>query len=140
MIAIMMFIKSAFALSALLVVASALSVERNGNLGSIFAYKQPAHAITVPVLSEQMSILLASDAVASVVKVPAFSASKSDCDKEDEEDCKGFCEALEQTSTCAARGNKVTCYCKGGKSESNCEERCLLCMSCAELLLSVRRD
>ena len=58
-----------------------------------------------------------------------YSVSKSDCEKEDEDDCKEFCSLSEQTGTCKANGNKVTCYCKGGKSESNCEERCLLCMS-----------
>lgn len=106
---------------------------------SVSSYKQqPAHTILVPAHSEQMSILLASDVIAPAVMVPAFSASKSDCDKEDEEDCKSFCEAAEQTSTCAARGDKITCYCKGGKSESNCEERCLLCMSGALFHLIVR--
>jgi len=60
---------------------------------------------------------------------PSFLASKSDCEKEDEDDCKEFCGLSEQTGTCRADGNKVTCYCKGGKSDSNCEERCLLCMS-----------
>lgn len=62
-------------------------------------------------------------------------ASKSDCDKEDEEDCKEFCSLTEQTATCSANGNKVTCYCKGGKGgSSNCEERCLFCTSRAPLL------
>lgn len=51
------------------------------------------------------------------------------CEKEDEADCKEFCGASEQSATCSADGNKVTCYCKGGKApEQNCEERCLLCM------------
>jgi hypothetical protein len=65
----------------------------------------------------------------TVVTVPAFKISESDCEKEDEDDCTEFCSLLQQTATCKAKGNKVTCFCKGGKSESNCEERCLLCMS-----------
>ncbi|TVY68788.1 hypothetical protein LSUE1_G006999 [Lachnellula suecica] len=106
----MMFLKS-LAVSALLVVASA----------------RLAHAIAVP--NEEMSIILASEAVSSSFKAPSFSVAKSDCEKEDEADCKEFCGMSEQTSTCAANGNKVTCYCKGGKApDSNCEERCLLCM------------
>ncbi|PMD47698.1 hypothetical protein L207DRAFT_561140 [Hyaloscypha variabilis F] len=106
----MLFFKSALTLSALLMVASAFTVERI----------VPAH--------NQAPVKISSHAVVSKVKVPAFSALKSDCEKEDEDDCTEFCSLLEQTSTCAANGNKVTCYCKGGKSESNCEERCLLCM------------
>jgi hypothetical protein len=91
-----------------------------------------------------MSILIGTDAEASGIRgtqalsssrvhptvsnhptVLSFSVSKSDCDKEDEDDCKEFCGLSEQTGTCKADGNKVTCYCKGGKSDSNCEERCL---------------
>jgi len=103
----MMFFKSALALSALLVLASAMTLV-------------PTH--------KEMSILIGIDAEASGVRAPSFTVSKSDCDKEDEDDCKEFCGLSEQTGTCKADGNKVTCYCKGGKSESNCEERCLLCM------------
>jgi hypothetical protein len=69
-----------------------------------------------------------------VPTVPAFSVAKSDCEKEDEDDCKEYCSLTQTTGTCRADGNKVTCYCKGGKSESNCEERCLLCMSRALFL------
>jgi len=101
----MMFFKSALTLSALLALASAMTLERN----------VPAHG--------QMILIEASS-----VRAPSFTVSKSDCEKEDEDDCKEFCSLLEQTSTCKASDNKVTCYCKGGKSESNCEERCLLCM------------
>ncbi|KUJ13884.1 uncharacterized protein LY89DRAFT_687220 [Mollisia scopiformis] len=107
----MMFFKSAFALSALLVVASAMSIQR---------LPVPAH--------EEMSILLATDAVASPFRAASFSATASSCEKEDEDDCKEFCGLSEQTATCKANGNKITCFCKGGKSESKCEERCLLCM------------
>lgn len=97
---------------------------------------------------EEMSILVEADVGASGVRstqaplysrvyltvpnhfiVPSFLVSKSGCEKEDEDDCKEFCGLVEQTATCSANGNKVTCFCKGGKSESNCEERCLLCMS-----------
>ncbi|CZR52623.1 uncharacterized protein PAC_02500 [Phialocephala subalpina] len=106
----MMFFKSALTLSAMLVLASAMTLERI----------VPTH--------EEMSILTGTDAAMSGVRVPSFSVSKSDCEKEDEDDCKEFCGLSEQTATCSANGNKVTCYCKGGKSESNCEERCLLCM------------
>lgn len=56
-------------------------------------------------------------------------ATKSSCEEADEADCKDFCTTREQTSTCLASGDKVTCYCSGGKApESNCEERCLFCM------------
>lgn len=56
-------------------------------------------------------------------------ATKSACETEDAADCKDFCTTREQTSTCVASGDKVTCYCSGGKApESNCEERCLFCM------------
>jgi len=106
----MMFFKSALTLSALLVLASAMTLERN----------VPAH--------EKMSILIGADTEASGIRAPLFLVSKSDCEKEDEDNCKEFCGSLEQTSTCSANGNKVTCFCKGGKSDSNCEERCLLCM------------
>ncbi|KAK6581826.1 hypothetical protein PZA11_005523 [Diplocarpon coronariae] len=85
---IIMLFKSAFTLSALLMLASALSVEPS-----------------------------------------SFSLTASSCEKEDEADCKEFCGLSEQTATCSANGNKITCSCKGGKTpESNCEERCLLCM------------
>lgn len=63
--------------------------------------------------------------------------SKSDCEKEDEDDCKEFCGLAQQTATCSANGNKVTCFCKGGKSESKCEERCLLCMSRAPFIAAI---
>ncbi|KAF4628615.1 hypothetical protein G7Y89_g9534 [Cudoniella acicularis] len=104
----MMFFKSALTLSALLVLASAMTLERNG----------PAH--------EEMSILVKTDAKASSFRAPSFSISTSDCEKEDEDDCKEFCGLSEQTATCSANGNKVTCSCKGGKSGTNCEERCFL--------------
>jgi len=118
----MMFFKSVFPLSALLVLTSAMTLERNG----------PVHS--------EMSIISSSDAAASVMKVPSFSvAAGSDCDKEDEKDCSEFCSLGEQTSKCTANGNKVTCYCKGGKSESNCEERCLLCMPGKSALEEAKR-
>ncbi|PMD50111.1 uncharacterized protein K444DRAFT_621493 [Hyaloscypha bicolor E] len=107
----MMFFKSALTLSTLLVLASAMTLERS----------VPAH--------EQMSIPMATGAQAGRAKAPSFTVSRSsDCEQEDEDDCTEFCSLLEQTATCRANGNKVTCFCKGGKSESNCEERCLLCM------------
>ncbi|KAF8865645.1 hypothetical protein BDZ45DRAFT_736213 [Acephala macrosclerotiorum] len=106
----MMFFKPALTLSALLVLASAMTLERN----------VPAH--------EEISILIGIDVEASGVRAPSFSVSKTDCEKEDEDDCKEFCGLSAQTATCSANGNKVTCYCKGGKSDSKCEERCLLCM------------
>jgi hypothetical protein len=62
-------------------------------------------------------------------KASSFASPRSACDTEDEDDCKEFCKASEQTATCTANGKKITCSCKGGKSESNCEERCLLCKS-----------
>lgn len=62
-------------------------------------------------------------------KASFLSSPTSACEKEDEADCKEFCELSDQTSTCIAAGNKITCSCKGGKKESNCEERCLLCKS-----------
>ncbi|CZT07715.1 uncharacterized protein RCO7_10288 [Rhynchosporium graminicola] len=98
----MMFSKSALALSALLALSSALTVERNGLSPSLG-----------PVSTKSSTV---------------FSVTGSSCEKEDESDCKEFCGMSEQTATCSANGNKVTCSCKGGKSESNCEERCLLCM------------
>eukprot|EP00300_Choanocystis_sp_HF-7_P029531 c36630_g1_i1.p1 GENE.c36630_g1_i1~~c36630_g1_i1.p1 ORF type:complete len:113 (+),score=21.32 c36630_g1_i1:110-448(+) len=74
----------------------------------------------------------------SVAAVPSHSAVSSftsasvagtECDKESETDCTEFCKASEQQATCVAKGDKITCYCKGGKSgESNCEERCVFCM------------
>ena len=149
----MMFFKSTLALSALLVLASAMTLERNGKSCPRFGQEQSiTHAIAVPA-HEEMSILMATDAPASRVEgtqgpsssrvyptgsnqptAPAFGVHKSsDCETEDEDDCTEFCSLLEQTATCRANGNKVTCFCKGGKSESNCEERCLLCMSRAPL-------
>ncbi|KAE9363805.1 hypothetical protein N431DRAFT_564388 [Stipitochalara longipes BDJ] len=108
----MMFFKSALTLSALLVLASAFTVERSA-----------------PIVHKQEVFKIATDTEASNIKsIPPFFSVKSDCEKEDEDDCTEFCSLLEQTSTCKANGNKVTCFCKGGKSESNCEERCLLCM------------
>ncbi len=75
-------------------------------------------------------LMVSNDPTASL-----FSVTKSDCEKEDEDDCKEFCGLSEQTGTCSANGNKVTCFCKGGKSGgSNCEERCFLCMSRATFL------
>ncbi|TVY88704.1 hypothetical protein LAWI1_G005845 [Lachnellula willkommii] len=109
----MLFIKSALTISALLGLASALTLSN--------AVPAPAH--------EQMSVLTETDGKANSYKAPSFSISKSDCEKEDADDCKEFCDLSEQTATCSANGNKVTCSCKGGKSGgSNCEERCLLCM------------
>ncbi|KAK2623974.1 hypothetical protein QTJ16_006608 [Diplocarpon rosae] len=103
----MMFIKSAFTLSTLLMLASALSVDRPSD-GEVVELPQ---------------------VVTTNFKSPSFLVSGSECDKEDEADCKEFCGLSEQTSTCSANGNKITCSCKGGKTpESNCEERCLLCM------------
>jgi hypothetical protein len=103
------------------------------------------HAITVPAQEEMSIISIEVDPSASVRGRPAsfrfsdlsnrlvaapFMVSKTDCEKEDEADCKDFCGQLEQTSACKASGNKVTCFCKGGKGgESKCEERCLFCMS-----------
>ncbi|RDW90925.1 hypothetical protein BP5796_02090 [Coleophoma crateriformis] len=125
----MLFFKSALTLSALLALASAMARERI----------VPAHS--------QMSVLIGTEVEASAVRgtqapsdsavhtgvshhytAPSFAVSKSDCEKEDEDDCKEFCGLSDQTATCAANGNKVTCFCKGGKSETNCEERCLFCM------------
>ncbi|PVH79751.1 hypothetical protein DL98DRAFT_515846 [Cadophora sp. DSE1049] len=103
----MMFFKSALTFSALLAVASAISVvtlDRN---------VMAVDAVPVSSMAKSSS---------------SFSVSGSGCDKEDEADCREFCGLSEQTATCTANGNKVTCSCKGGKSESNCEERCLLCM------------
>jgi len=105
----MMFIKPVLTLSALLVLASAMTLERD----------VPAHG--------KMAVLIGSSNEGSLVKAPSFSVSESECDKEDVDDCKEFCSLSEQTATCKANGNKVTCFCKGGKSESNCEERCLFC-------------
>ncbi|TVY51019.1 hypothetical protein LCER1_G006488 [Lachnellula cervina] len=106
----MLFIKSALTLSALLGLASALTLSN---------VPAPAH--------EQMSVLTETDAKANSYKAPSFSTSNSDCEKEDADDCKEFCELSEQTPTCSANGNKVTCSCKGGKSGggTNCEERCM---------------
>jgi hypothetical protein len=152
----MMFFKSALTLSTLLVLASAMTLERSGKSCLRFSWEQSiTHAIAVPA-HEQMSISMATDAQAGRAKgtqrlstsrvhptvpnqptAPSFTVSRSsDCEQEDEDDCTEFCSLLEQTATCRASGNKVTCFCKGGKSESNCEERCLLCMS-REPLLSV---
>lgn len=103
-----MMFKSALTLSALLSLALALTVERH------------AH--------EKTSISVGIDTEASGIRASSFVISKSDCEKEDEDDCKEFCGLAQQTATCSANGNKVTCFCKGGKSESKCEERCLLCM------------
>lgn len=65
----------------------------------------------------------------TIAQVKSSIAIKSSCETEDEVDCKDFCTTREQTSTCLASGDKVTCYCSGGKApESNCEERCLFCM------------
>ncbi|TVY38867.1 hypothetical protein LOCC1_G005819 [Lachnellula occidentalis] len=80
----MLFIKSALTLSALLGLASALSLDR---------VAAPAH--------QQMSILT------EVNTAPSFSHSSSECEKEDAADCKEFCEAAEQTATCSANGNKA---------------------------------
>ncbi|OWP06670.1 hypothetical protein B2J93_5149 [Marssonina coronariae] len=102
-----MLFKSAFTLSALLMLASALSVER----------QHEGAAVELP------------QAVTTNFKSSSFSLTASSCEKEDEADCKEFCGLSEQTATCSANGNKITCSCKGGKTpESNCEERCLLCM------------
>jgi len=152
----MMYFKSALTLSALLVLASAMTLERSGKSCLRFSWEQSiTHAIAVPE-HEQMSISMATDTQAGRAKgtqrlsssgvhptvpnqptAPLFTVSgSSDCEQEDEDDCTEFCSLLEQTATCRANGNKVTCFCKGGKSESNCEERCLLCMS-REPLLSV---
>jgi len=58
-----------------------------------------------------------------------LAGATSACDKEDDADCTEFCKLNGQTSSCVAAGNKITCRCEGGKGgESNCEERCLLCM------------
>jgi len=107
----------------------------------------PKLAITLPVLlalssamtiapaSGEMSILMDSHSSARTIRPLSFSSTSS-CEKEDEEDCKEFCELSEQTATCTASGNKVTCSCRGGKSESNCEERCLLCKSYANFPLT----
>lgn len=68
------------------------------------------------------------------------------CSKEDDADCTEFCKLTAQTASCIAAGNKVTCRCSGGKSESKCEERCLLCMPDkgaleeARDLLAMRKD
>ncbi|RDW58238.1 hypothetical protein BP6252_13649 [Coleophoma cylindrospora] len=106
----MLFFKSALTLSALLALASAMAHERN-----------------VPA-QDQMSVLIGTQAEASAIRAPSFAVANTDCEKEDEDDCKEFCGLSDQTATCAATGNKVTCSCKGGKSETNCEERCLFCM------------
>lgn|ERR1711964_511535 len=104
-----MFFKSALTFSAILAVASAMSVVTlDRNLQVMSPDAMPVSSIATSSSS--------------------FSVSGSGCDKEDEADCKEFCGLSEQTATCTANGNKVTCSCKGGKSESNCEERCLLCM------------
>lgn len=103
-----MFFKSLLSLSALLVLVSAMTLERNAG-----------HSEITIIVDSEPAVFKAS---------PSFLVSKSDCEKEDEDDCKEFCGLSEQTGTCRADGNKVTCYCKGGKSDSNCEERCLLCM------------
>ncbi|KAH7377938.1 hypothetical protein BKA64DRAFT_687569 [Cadophora sp. MPI-SDFR-AT-0126] len=105
----MMFFKSALTFSAILAVTSAMSVvtlDRNVQVVAV-------DAVPVATMAKSSS---------------SFSVTGSSCDKEDEADCKEFCGLSEQTATCTANGNKVTCSCKGGKSESNCEERCLLCM------------
>ncbi|KAK0101023.1 hypothetical protein ONS95_012989 [Cadophora gregata] len=104
----MMFFKSAIAFSALLAVASAMSV--------------------VTLNRDIQFVAVDAVPVSNMAKSSFFAVSGSVCDKEDEADCKEFCGLSEQTATCTANGNKVTCSCKGGKSESNCEERCLLCM------------
>ncbi|KAH8878741.1 hypothetical protein GQ53DRAFT_814333 [Thozetella sp. PMI_491] len=110
----MLFSKSAlFTLSSLLTLTSALATERN-------VYAQ-----------EGISALTETHARVGSIRDAGLSdsASNADCDKEDEDDCKEFCSLADQTSTCRASGNKVTCYCKGGKAPaSDCEERCLFCM------------
>ncbi|KAF2665456.1 hypothetical protein BT63DRAFT_417015 [Microthyrium microscopicum] len=104
----MMLLKLAVALPALFALTSAMTLERNA--------------------PGEMSIAIEHDASARNMRPLSFSP-RSACDKEDESDCKEFCEATEQTATCTAAGNKITCSCRGGKKgESNCEERCLLCM------------
>ena len=137
-----MFFKSLLSLSALLVLVSAMTLERNGK-----SYSEVGHLGTIThTIAAEITIFVDSVApgfkgtqapsysrthrtVSDDSTGPSFLASKSDCEKEDEDDCKEFCGLSEQTGTCRADGNKVTCYCKGGKSDSNCEERCLLCMS-----------
>ncbi|KAG9247339.1 hypothetical protein BJ878DRAFT_573283 [Calycina marina] len=75
------------------------------------------------------ALLALSVSALSVERSASFAHASSECEKEDAADCQEFCELSQLTATCAAKGNKITCYCKGGKSgESNCEERCLFCM------------
>ncbi|TVY29570.1 hypothetical protein LHYA1_G001056 [Lachnellula hyalina] len=121
----MLFIKSALTISALVGLASALTMERVGKIRAVSGWEGgrwvPAH--------EQASILEAN-VEAHGYRAP-FAISNSECEKEDADDCTEFCGASEQTATCSANGNKVTCSCKGGKAPgggTNCEERCLLCM------------
>ncbi|KAF2433556.1 hypothetical protein EJ08DRAFT_59037 [Tothia fuscella] len=104
----MMFIKLAITLPMLLALSSAMTLER----------KAP----------EDMNILTGIDTSTRNTRASLLQSPASACDKEDESDCKEFCKLSEQTATCIASGNKITCSCRGGKSESNCEERCLLCM------------
>jgi len=82
------------------------------------------YAIAVPA-HEEMSILIGTVTEASGVRgaqalsyfrvylsfsnhsiAPSFSVSKSDCEKEDEDDCKEFCGISEQTATCSAKETK----------------------------------
>ncbi|KAJ4397577.1 hypothetical protein N0V93_001809 [Gnomoniopsis smithogilvyi] len=77
---------------------------------------------------------------ALTVLVSASTLTKSSCEKADDADCKDFCATREQTSTCLASGDKITCYCSGGKApESNCEERCLFCVPDKAALDQVNR-
>lgn len=106
-----------------------------------------AHTITVPAQGEVVILVDSGSSfkgishpgvrlkVSNCPTASSFSVSGNACDKESEVDCKEFCGTSEQTGTCTADGNKITCSCKGGKApDSNCEERCLLCKSRVYLL------
>ncbi|KAJ5038732.1 uncharacterized protein L3040_006412 [Drepanopeziza brunnea f. sp. 'multigermtubi'] len=74
----MQFFKSALSLSALLMLASALSVERN-------------------VLSSG-DVQAMPHVIATNFKASSFGISATGCDAEDEADCKEFCHLSEQTA------------------------------------------
>jgi hypothetical protein len=82
----------------------------------------------------------------AIPAVEAIVHPTESCSKEDDADCTEFCKLTAQTASCIAAGNKITCRCSGGKSETKCEERCLLCMPDkgaleeARGLLAMRKD